>query len=73
MIGKHGCVVCVLEVGRQYQRSTSTIRTILKQKGVIKGITPANGVEIMSKLRTAIHEKMGESAIGMVEREAHRR
>lgn len=47
-----------MELARQYQRSTSTICTILRQKEAIKGLTAARGVKIMSKLWTAVHEKM---------------
>ncbi len=48
----------VVDLARQYEHSTSTICTILKQKESIKAITPAKGVKIMSKLRNSVHEKM---------------
>ena len=44
-------------MARQYERSTSTICTLLKQES-INGITLAKGVKIISKFRTSIHEKM---------------
>ncbi|GBO43886.1 Tigger transposable element-derived protein 1 [Araneus ventricosus] len=50
--------VRVTDLARQYGRSTSTICTVLKQKELIKGITPAKGVTIISKLRSSLHEKM---------------
>ncbi len=48
----------VVDLARQYKRSTTTICTILKQKESIKAITPAKGVKIISKLRTSVHKKM---------------
>ncbi|KAK4324160.1 hypothetical protein Pmani_005163 [Petrolisthes manimaculis] len=50
--------VRVTNLAKEYDRSTSTICTILKQKEMIKGITPAKGVKIISKLRNSVHEKM---------------
>ena len=57
IIEKHEQGVRVIDLVRQYERSTSTICTILKQES-IKAITPAKGVKIISKLRTSVHEKM---------------
>lgn len=54
IIEKHEQGVRVSDLARQYERSTSTICTILKQKESIKGITPAKGVKIISKLRTSV-------------------
>ena len=48
----------VSDLARQYERSTSTICTLLKQKESIKDITQAKGVKIISKLRTYVDEKM---------------
>ncbi|GBM84642.1 Tigger transposable element-derived protein 1 [Araneus ventricosus] len=50
--------VRVADLARQYGRSTSTISTVLKQKKSIKGVTPAKGVTIISKLQSSLHEKM---------------
>ncbi|GBM58246.1 Tigger transposable element-derived protein 1 [Araneus ventricosus] len=58
IIKKNQQGVRVADLARQYGRSTSTICTVLKQKESIKGITPAKGVTIISKLRSSLHEKM---------------
>jgi hypothetical protein len=58
IIEKHEQGVRVIDLARMYGRSTSMICTVLKQKELIKGITPAKGVTIISKLRTSLHEKM---------------
>ncbi|XP_066940944.1 putative CENPB DNA-binding domain-containing protein 1 [Macrobrachium rosenbergii] len=58
IIGKHDQGVCVMDLARQYNQTTSTICTILKQKESIKAITPAKDVKIISKLRTSAHEEM---------------
>ncbi|GBN81233.1 Tigger transposable element-derived protein 1 [Araneus ventricosus] len=58
IIEKNEQGVRVADLARQYGRSTSTICTVLKQKESIKGITPAKGVTIISKLRSSLHEKM---------------
>uniref|UniRef100_UPI00358F0D9F tigger transposable element-derived protein 1-like isoform X2 n=1 Tax=Myxine glutinosa TaxID=7769 RepID=UPI00358F0D9F len=58
IVEKHERGVRVVDLAKQYDRSTSTICTILKQKESIKAITPAKGVKIISKLRTSVHEEM---------------
>ncbi|GBM81699.1 Tigger transposable element-derived protein 1 [Araneus ventricosus] len=58
IIEKNEQGVRVPDLARQYGRSTSTICTVLKQKESIKGIAPAKGVTIISKLRSSLHEKM---------------
>ena len=58
IIEKHERGVRVMDLARQYDRSTSTICTILKQKDAIKKVTPAKGTTIISKLRTSIHDEM---------------
>jgi hypothetical protein len=58
IIGQHEQGVRVIDLARQYRRGTSMICTVLKQKESIKGITPAKGVTIISKLRTSLHENM---------------
>ncbi|GBM65325.1 hypothetical protein AVEN_89692-1 [Araneus ventricosus] len=58
IIEKNEQGVPVADLERQYGRSTSTICTVLKQKESIKGITPAKGVTIISKLQSSLHEKM---------------
>ena len=58
IIEKHERGVQVHELARQYDRSTSTICTILKQKDVFKSATTAKGAIILSKLRTNTHEEM---------------
>ena len=58
IIEKHERGVRVVDLAKQYSRSTSTICTILKQKELIKAMTPAKGVKIMSTLRTSVHENM---------------
>ncbi|XP_015417010.1 PREDICTED: tigger transposable element-derived protein 1-like [Myotis davidii] len=58
IIEKHDQGVCVIDLAKQYERSTSTTCTILKQKESIQATTPAKGVTIISKQRTSIHENM---------------
>ncbi|KAM3922941.1 tigger transposable element-derived protein 1-like [Leptodactylus fuscus] len=48
----------VIELARMYERSTSTICTILKQKDIIKSAIPAKGTTVLSQLRTSVHEEM---------------
>nr|XP_060615591.1 uncharacterized protein LOC132765319 [Anolis sagrei ordinatus] len=60
IIRKHEQGVRVVDLARQYNRSPSMICTILKQKESIKATTPAKGVTIISKLRTAVHGEMEE-------------
>ena len=50
IIAKHERGVRVVELVREFERSTSTICTILKQKDSLKAITPAKGVTIISKM-----------------------
>ena len=54
------------DLARQYERSTSTICTILKQKESIEAIKPAKGITIISKLRTSVHED-AEAAVWLAE------
>ncbi|XP_061622154.1 tigger transposable element-derived protein 1-like [Phyllopteryx taeniolatus] len=58
IIEKYERGVRVVDLARLYDRNTSTICSILKQKESIKAITPAMGVKIISRLRTSAHEKM---------------
>ncbi|KAM5158227.1 tigger transposable element-derived protein 1-like [Mantella aurantiaca] len=58
LIEEHEQGVRVIDLARQYGHSTSMICTVLKHKESIKGLTPAKGVTIISKLRTSLHEKM---------------
>ena len=58
IIEKHEQGVRCVDLARQYERNTSTICTILKQKESIKAINPAKGITIISKLRTSVHEQM---------------
>ena len=48
----------VTDLARQYKRITSKTCAVLKQKDLIKGITPAKGVRLISKLRTSFHKRM---------------
>ncbi|GAA6084930.1 zinc finger homeobox protein 4-like isoform X1 [Tachysurus ichikawai] len=48
----------VSDLARVYDRPTSTICTILKQKDVIKNLNPSKGVTIISKLRSNINDEM---------------
>ncbi|XP_070592841.1 tigger transposable element-derived protein 1-like [Erythrolamprus reginae] len=48
----------VVDLARKFQRSTSTICTILKQKDILKGVKPAKDATIISQLRTSVHEEM---------------
>lgn len=50
--------VRVIDLARMYGRSISIICTVRKQKELIKGITSAYSVTIISKHRTSLHEKM---------------
>lgn len=52
IIEKHGRGVHAVDLSRQYESITST-----KQE-LIKDITQAKGVKIISKLRTSAHKKM---------------
>ncbi|UYV82783.1 hypothetical protein LAZ67_22000835 [Cordylochernes scorpioides] len=58
IIEKHEQGVRVVDLSRQYGRSTSMICSVLKRKESIKCITPAKGLTIISKLRTSLHENM---------------
>ncbi|GIX85769.1 hypothetical protein CDAR_241951 [Caerostris darwini] len=57
-IEKHEQGVRVVDLSRQYGRSTSMICSVLKRKESIKSVTPAKGLMIISKLRTTLHENM---------------
>lgn len=48
----------VIDFARTHGRSASMIFTAEEQKELIKDITSANGVTIISKLRRSLHEKM---------------
>ncbi|UYV71345.1 hypothetical protein LAZ67_8002707, partial [Cordylochernes scorpioides] len=50
--------VRVVDLSRQYGRSTSMICSVIKRKESIKSVSPAKGLTIISKLRTSIHENM---------------
>ncbi|UYV69115.1 daf-6 [Cordylochernes scorpioides] len=58
IIEKHEQGVRVVDLSRQYGRSTSMICSVLKRKEPIKSVTPAKGLTIISKLRTSLHENM---------------
>ncbi|GIY88508.1 hypothetical protein CDAR_187021 [Caerostris darwini] len=58
IIEKHEQGVRVVDLSRQYGRSTSMICSVLKRKESIKSVTPAKGLTIISKLRTTLHENM---------------
>ncbi|UYV62146.1 hypothetical protein LAZ67_1008015 [Cordylochernes scorpioides] len=58
IIEKHEQGVRVVDLSRQYDRSTSMICSVLKRKESIKSVTPAKGLTIISKLRTSLHENM---------------
>nr|XP_008121686.2 PREDICTED: uncharacterized protein LOC103281586 [Anolis carolinensis]XP_016854097.1 PREDICTED: uncharacterized protein LOC103281586 [Anolis carolinensis] len=58
IIDKYERGVRVADLARQYDRNTSTICSILKQKESIKAVTPAKGIKIISRLRTSAHEEM---------------
>lgn len=58
IIEKHERGMRVSDLAKEYDRSTSTICTILKQKELLKVIMPAKGIKIISKLRTSAHEEM---------------
>ncbi|XP_064097446.1 tigger transposable element-derived protein 1-like [Macrobrachium nipponense] len=58
IIKKHESGVRVTELARQYERSTPTICTILKQKDAIKSTNPSKGLTILSKLCSDIHDEM---------------
>ena len=49
IIEKYERGVQVIELARQYDRSTSTICTILKQKDTIKGASPAKETTVLSQ------------------------
>ncbi|XP_068247992.1 tigger transposable element-derived protein 1-like [Palaemon carinicauda] len=57
IIAKHGSGIRVTELVRHYERSISTICTILKQKDAIKNTKPSKGVTLLSKLRKQAAEK----------------
>ncbi|GFW46083.1 tigger transposable element-derived protein 1 [Trichonephila clavipes] len=58
IIDKYEQGVRVMELAREYNRTSSTICTILKKKDLIKAQTPAKGVKIISKLRNSVHNEM---------------
>ncbi|XP_068245470.1 putative CENPB DNA-binding domain-containing protein 1 [Palaemon carinicauda] len=58
IIKKHESGVRVTELARQYERSTSTICTLLKKKDAIKTTKPSTGLGILSKLCSDIHNEM---------------
>ena len=58
IIQKQEAGVRVVELAQQYDRTASTICTILKKNNKIKDITPAKGVSRLSNQRTNIHEKV---------------
>ncbi|GIY27407.1 hypothetical protein CDAR_52471 [Caerostris darwini] len=58
IIEKHEQGVRVVDLSKQYGRSTSMICSVLKRKESIKSVTPAKGLTITSKLRTTLHENM---------------
>ncbi|UYV79752.1 hypothetical protein LAZ67_18000559 [Cordylochernes scorpioides] len=58
IIEKHEQGVRVVDMSRQYGRSTSMICSVLKRKESINSVTPAKGLMIISKLRTSLHENM---------------
>ncbi|GIX91898.1 tigger transposable element-derived protein 1 [Caerostris darwini] len=58
IIEKHEQGVRVVDLSRQYGRSTSMICSVFKRKESIKSVTPAKGLTIISKLRTTLHENM---------------
>jgi len=58
IIEKHERGVRVSDLAKQYERTTSTICTILKQKDAIKSVTHAKGVTVISNRRTNTHEEM---------------
>ncbi|UYV62949.1 hypothetical protein LAZ67_2002588 [Cordylochernes scorpioides] len=58
IIEKNEQGVRVVDLSRQYGRSTSMICSVLKQKESIKSVTPSKGLTIISKLRTSLHENM---------------
>ncbi|GIY00811.1 hypothetical protein CDAR_76231 [Caerostris darwini] len=58
IIEKHEQAVRVVDLSRQYVRSTSMICSVLKRKESIKSVTPAKGLTIISKLRTTLHENI---------------
>ncbi|XP_068208380.1 putative CENPB DNA-binding domain-containing protein 1 [Palaemon carinicauda] len=58
IIEKHESGVKVTELTRQYERSMSTICTILKQKDAIKSNKPSKGVTLLSKLHSDIHDEI---------------
>ncbi|UYV66914.1 hypothetical protein LAZ67_4003318 [Cordylochernes scorpioides] len=58
IIEKHEQGVRVVDLSRQYGRSTSMICSVLKRKESINSVTPAKGLTIISKLRTSLHENM---------------
>ena len=65
-IDKYGQGVLEVDLSKQYERSTSTIRTLLKQTETVKGITPARVVTIISKLRSSLHEKIEKLLLVLV-------
>ena len=56
IIEKHDQGVRVVDLTKQYELSTSTICTILKEKGSIKAIMLAKDIKIINKKRTSLHE-----------------
>lgn len=58
IVQKHDNGARVKDLCKMYDRSASTICTILKQKEALKGLTPAKGVSILSKRRSPVINEM---------------
>ncbi|GIY14968.1 hypothetical protein CDAR_114561 [Caerostris darwini] len=69
IIEKHEQGVRVIDLSRQYGRSTSMICSVLKRKESIKSVTPAKGLTIISKLRTTLHENMEKLLVWVTEKQ----
>ncbi|XP_068245142.1 putative CENPB DNA-binding domain-containing protein 1 [Palaemon carinicauda] len=69
IIEKHESGVQVIELARQYERSTSTICTILEQKDAIKSTKPSKGLTILSKLSSDIHDEKERLILISIKRE----
>ncbi|GFS75253.1 HTH CENPB-type domain-containing protein [Nephila pilipes] len=58
IIAKHESGVRINDLANEYGSNPFTISTIIKQKEAIKKLQPSKGVNIISKLRTNIHDEM---------------
>eukprot|EP00066_Takifugu_rubripes_P017575 XP_011606841.1 PREDICTED: PHD finger protein 11 isoform X4 [Takifugu rubripes] len=58
IIEKHERGMRLVDLAKEYGRNASTICSVLKQKEVLKAVTPSKGLSVISKRRSAVNDKM---------------